>query len=109
MITLVMTGAVGLMGMDASYLPLLWLYSVCAMAVSGTGALTLLAAFGTPAGGHFVLCRDGGADGRCHHPLKVLPVCYRLPAEFEPRRHITGGIRSILYSAQGPGTRPGLG
>ncbi|MCT9081637.1 DUF3533 domain-containing protein, partial [Streptomyces fulvoviolaceus] len=46
--TLVMVGAVGIMGMDASHLPLLWLYSVCAIAVSGIGALTLLAAFGTP-------------------------------------------------------------
>jgi hypothetical protein len=31
--TLVMAGAVGLMGMDASHLPLLWLYLVCAIAV----------------------------------------------------------------------------
>ncbi len=45
---LVMAGAVGLMGVDASYLPPLWLYSVCAIAVSGIGALTLLAVFGTP-------------------------------------------------------------
>ncbi|CAM5388617.1 Integral membrane protein OS=Streptomyces aurantiogriseus OX=66870 GN=GCM10010251_54020 PE=4 SV=1 [Streptomyces aurantiogriseus] len=29
--TLVMVGAVGVMGMDAAHLPLLWPYSVCAM------------------------------------------------------------------------------
>lgn len=46
--TLVMVGAVGVMGMDASHPPLLWLYSVCTITVSGDGALTLLAAFGTP-------------------------------------------------------------
>lgn len=100
--TLVMPGAVGLMGMDASYVPLLWLYlyPVCAIAVSGIGGLTLLALLGTPAGGHIVLCRDGGADGRCHHPLKVLPVCFRF----------TGGIRSILYNgAQWARARPGAG
>jgi hypothetical protein len=28
--TLVMAGAIGIMGMDAARLPLLWLYSVCA-------------------------------------------------------------------------------
>ncbi|NUP24748.1 MAG: DUF3533 domain-containing protein, partial [Streptomyces sp.] len=33
--SLVMVGAVGIMGMDASHLPLLWLFSVCAVAVSG--------------------------------------------------------------------------
>ncbi|MFM9442478.1 hypothetical protein [Streptomyces acidiscabies] len=29
-------------------------------------------------------------------PLMVLPGFYRFPAEFEPLRQITGGIRSIL-------------
>ncbi|MFI5676364.1 hypothetical protein [Streptomyces cellulosae] len=41
--TVVMAGAIDLMGMGAFYLPLLWLYSVCAVAVTGIGALALLA------------------------------------------------------------------
>ena len=102
--TLVMVGAVGIMGMDASHLPLLWLYSVCAIAVSGIGALTLLAVFGTP--GMLVVTLvfiamavpTAGATT----PIEALPGFYRFLAEFEPLRQITGGIRSILYyDAQG--------
>ena len=53
-------------------------------------------------------CRDDGADRRSHHPLKVLPVCYRSLAEFETLRQITGGIRSILHNgAQGTRAWPG--
>jgi YhgE/Pip-like protein len=97
--TLVMVGAVGIMGMDASHLPLLWLYSVCAIAVSGIGALTLLAAFGTP--GMLVVALfyiamavpTAGATT----PIEALPGFYRFLAEFEPLRQITGGVRSILY------------
>ncbi|MFD3613651.1 DUF3533 domain-containing protein [Streptomyces sp. NPDC058676] len=97
--TLVMVGAVGIMGMDASHLPLLWLYSVCAIAVSGIGALTLLAVFGTP--GMLVVTLvfiamavpTAGATT----PIEALPGFYRFLAEFEPLRQITGGIRSILY------------
>ncbi|MFJ8002658.1 SNG1 family protein [Streptomyces sp. NPDC096310] len=102
--TLVMVGAVGIMGMDASHLPLLWLYSVCAIAVTGIGALALLAVFGTP--GMLVVTLvfiamavpTAGATT----PLEALPGFYRFLAEFEPLRQITGGIRSILYyDAQG--------
>ncbi|MFI9169246.1 YhgE/Pip family protein [Streptomyces lincolnensis] len=102
--TLVLAGAVGLMGMDASHLPLLWLYSVCAIAVSGIGALTLLAVFGTP--GMLVVTLvfiamavpTAGATT----PVEALPGFYRFLAEFEPLRQLTGGLRSILYyDAQG--------
>ncbi len=97
--TLVMVGAVGLMGMDAAHLPLLWLYSVCAIAVAGIGALTLLAVFGTP--GMLVVTLvfiamavpTAGATT----PIEALPGFYRFLAEFEPLRQITGGLRSILY------------
>ncbi|MEQ4725208.1 DUF3533 domain-containing protein [Nonomuraea sp. B19D2] len=96
---LVMVGAVGVMGMDASHLPLLWLSSVYAIAVCGIGALALLAVFRHTrhAGGHVGLYRDGGADGRCHHPIEALPGFYRFLVEFELLRQITGGVRSILY------------
>ncbi|WP_328785299.1 SNG1 family protein [Streptomyces canus] len=97
--TLVMAGAVGLMGMDASHLPLLWLYSVCAIAVTGIGALTLLAVFGTPGMLVVALVFIGMAvpTANATTPLQALPGFYRFLAEFEPLRQITGGIRSILY------------
>ncbi|MGY0063599.1 DUF3533 domain-containing protein [Streptomyces sp. LZ34] len=97
--TLVMVGAVGIMGMDASHLPLLWLYSVCAIAVSGIGALTLLAVFGTPGMLVVTLVFIGMAvpTAGATTPIAALPGFYRFLAEFEPLRQITGGLRSILY------------
>ncbi|MDX3230193.1 SNG1 family protein [Streptomyces sp. ME19-01-6] len=102
--TLVMVGAVGIMGMDAPHLPLLWLYSVGAIAVSGIGALTLLAVFGTPGMLVVTLVFIGMAvpTSGATTPIEALPGFYRFLAEFEPLRQITGGIRSILYyDAQG--------
>lgn len=102
--TLVMAGAVGIMGMDASHLPLLWLYSVCAIAVAGIGALALLAVFGTPGMLVVTLVFIGMAvpTAGATTPIEALPGFYRFLAEFEPLRQITGGIRSILYyDAQG--------
>lgn len=102
--TLVMVGTIGFMGMDASHLPLLWLYSVAAIAVSGIGALALLAVFGTP--GMLVVTLvfiamavpTAGATT----PIESLPGFYRVLAEFEPLRQIVAGVRSILYyDAQG--------
>ncbi|MFI7500701.1 SNG1 family protein [Streptomyces sp. NPDC049687] len=102
--TLVMVGAVGIMGMDAAHLSLLWLYSVCAVAVTGIGALTLLAVFGTPGMLVVTLVFIGMAvpTAGATTPIEALPGFYRVLAEFEPLRQITGGIRSILYyDAQG--------
>ncbi|MET7453599.1 SNG1 family protein [Streptomyces sp. NPDC005574] len=102
--TLVMVGAVGIMGMDASHLPLLWLFSVCAVAVSGIGALTLLAVFGTPGMLVATLVFIGMAvpTANATTPIQALPGFYRFLAEFEPLRQIAGGVRAILYyDAQG--------
>jgi YhgE/Pip-like protein len=102
--TLVMAGAVGIMGMDAAHLPLLWLYSVCAIAVTGIGALTLLAVFGTPGMLVVTLVFIGMAvpTAGATTPIEALPGFYRFLAEFEPLRQLTGGLRSILYyDAQG--------
>ncbi|MDX2545361.1 SNG1 family protein [Streptomyces sp. WI04-05B] len=97
--SLVMVGAVGLMGMHAAHLPLLWLYSVCSVAVAGIGALSLLAVFGTPGMLVVTLVFIGMAvpTANATTPLQALPGFYRFLAEFEPLRQITGGIRSILY------------
>ncbi|MET7841930.1 SNG1 family protein [Streptomyces sp. NPDC005356] len=97
--TLVMAGAVGIMGMDASHLPLLWLFSVAAIAVAGIGALTLLAVFGTPGMLLVTLVFIGMAvpTAGATTPIEALPGFYRFLAEFEPLRQITGGLRAILY------------
>ncbi|MFI7132236.1 DUF3533 domain-containing protein [Nonomuraea sp. NPDC050153] len=102
--TMVMVGAVGIMGMDASHLPLLWLYSVYAIAVCGIGALALLAVFGTPGMLVVTLVYIAMAvpTAGATTPIEALPDFYRFLAEFEPLRQITGGVRSILYyDAQG--------
>ncbi|MFJ5712700.1 DUF3533 domain-containing protein [Streptomyces sp. NPDC093105] len=97
--TLVTVGAVGIMGMDAPHLPLLWLCSAAAIAVSGIGALTLLAVFGTP--GMLVLTPifigTAVPMARAITPIEALPGFYRFLAEFEPLWQITDGLRSILY------------
>lgn len=97
--TLVMAGAVGIMGMDAAHLPLLWLYSVCAIAVTGIGALALLAVFGTPGMLVVTLVFIGMAvpTAGATTPIEALPGFYRFLAEFEPLRQIVGGVRSLLY------------
>jgi YhgE/Pip-like protein len=102
--SLVLTGAVGIMGMDASHPPLLWLYSVAAIAVCGIGALALLAVFGTPGMLLVTLVFIAMAvpTAGATTPIQALPGLYRFLAEFEPLRQITDGIRSILYyDAQG--------
>ncbi|MFJ8463974.1 DUF3533 domain-containing protein [Streptomyces swartbergensis] len=97
--TLVMAGAIGIMGMDAAHLPLLWLYPVCAIAVCGIGALALLAVFGTPGTLVVTLVFIAMAvpTAGATTPIEALPGFYRFLAEFEPLRQITGGLRSILY------------
>jgi len=72
--------------------------------VTGTGALALLAVFGTPgmlaAALVFVVMAVPTAGATT--PLQALPDVYRFLAEFEPLRQVTGGIRAILYyDAQG--------
>ncbi|MFD3497092.1 DUF3533 domain-containing protein [Streptomyces sp. NPDC058678] len=101
--SLVLAGAVG-MGMDVSHVPLLWLYSVCAIAVAGIGGLALLAVFGTPGMLLVALIFVAMAvpTAGATMPIEALPGFFRFLAEFEPLRQITDGVRSILYyDAQG--------
>jgi YhgE/Pip-like protein len=102
--TLVLAGAVAVMGMDASHLPLLWLFSVCTIAATGAGALALLAVFGTPGmlAAAVVFVAMAVPTAGATTPLQALPDVYRFLAEFEPLRQVNGAIRAILYyDAQG--------
>ncbi|WP_404868317.1 YhgE/Pip domain-containing protein [Kitasatospora griseola] len=96
---LAMAAAVGVIGIDASHLPMLWLFGTCATAAMGITALALLAAFGTPGPIVSMLILIGlavpSAGGTV--PLQALPSFYRFLAEFEPFRQVVDGVRAILY------------
>lgn len=97
--SLVEAMTVGVLGMDASHLTLLWLYSVSTVAVVGIGGLALLAIFGTPGMLLLTLIFVAMAvpTSGATVPLQALPDFFRTLAAFEPLRQITGGMRSILY------------
>ncbi|MEV0438797.1 YhgE/Pip family protein [Streptomyces spectabilis] len=102
--SLVEFATVGVLGMDASHLGLLWLYSVATIAVVGLSALALLAVFGTPGMllSTIVFVAMAVPSSGATVPLEALPGFFRALAEFEPLRQLTGGLRSLLYfGAQG--------
>ncbi|MEU8546143.1 YhgE/Pip domain-containing protein [Streptomyces roseoverticillatus] len=102
--SLVELATVGILGMDASHLGLLWLYSVGTIAAVGVSALALLAVFGTPGMliSTVVFVAMAVPSSGATVPLEALPGFFRTLSEFEPLRQITGGMRSILYyDAQG--------
>ncbi|MFF0425705.1 YhgE/Pip domain-containing protein [Streptomyces sp. NPDC004520] len=96
---LAMAAAVGVIGIDASNLPMLWLFGTCATAAMGITALALLAVFGTPGPIVSMLVLIGLAvpSAGATIPIQALPDFYRFLAEFEPFRQVVDGVRSILY------------
>ncbi|MFF4738387.1 YhgE/Pip domain-containing protein [Streptomyces sp. NPDC001262] len=97
--SLVELATVGILGMDASHLGLLWVYSVATVAAVGIGALALLRAFGTPGMlfSTIIFVAMAVPSSGSTVPLQALPGFFRVLSEFEPLRQITGGLRSILY------------
>lgn len=106
---LAMAAAVGVVGIDASHLPQLWIFGTCATAAMGLTALALLAVFGTPGPIVSMLVLIGLAvpSAGATIPLQALPDFYRFLAVFEPFRQVVDGIRAILYF--GARTDAGLG
>lgn len=97
--TLVMAAAVGVLDMDAAHLGRLWAFSFCATAAVGLGTQALLTAFGglgQPLAMLFFVALALPSSGATV-PLEALPSFYRIIAEFEPMRQLTGGVRSLLY------------
>ena len=91
--------AVGILGMDAPSVGLLWLFISFAAIAIAAGTLALFATFGTL--GQLVamllyvylaLASSGGTI-----PLEALPGPLRFVANFEPLRQVLDGVRSILY------------
>ncbi|MDH6576920.1 DUF3533 domain-containing protein [Kitasatospora sp. MAP5-34] len=97
--TLIMIATVVVLGMDASHLPLLWVFSFCATAIVGIGVQALLAAFGGIGQliSMFVFIALALPSSGATVPLEALPGFYRVLSEFEPMRQLTGGVRAILY------------
>ncbi len=96
---LVLLVAVGLLGMTAPDVGLLWLFMWLAAVSVSAGTLALLAALGTQ--GQlvalllFVYLGLASAGGTI--PIQALPDPLRLISEIEPLRQILAGTRSILY------------
>jgi YhgE/Pip-like protein len=103
--TVMLVVAIALLHMDASHIPILWIFTVLAALAVAAGTLALFAALG--ALGQLVamlvfiylaLASSGGTT-----PLQALPPTLRFAANFEPLRQILDGVRAILYfDASGP-------
>lgn len=100
LLTALMLGvAVGLLGMDAPDVGVLWLFTWLAAAAVAAGTLALFAALGTQ--GQlvalllFVYLGLASAGGTV--PLQALPAPLHLLSQIEPLRQILAGTRAILY------------
>ncbi|ARF59214.1 DUF3533 domain-containing protein [Streptomyces gilvosporeus] len=97
--TLLMVATVGVLGMDAAHLPLLWIYSYCATLAVSLGAGAIYAA----AGGvgqlvaMLVFIVMGIPSSGATIPLEATSGFYRFLSLFEPMHHLADGVRAILY------------
>ncbi|MGW6689991.1 YhgE/Pip domain-containing protein [Streptomyces sp. NPDC054961] len=97
--SLVLLACVGILGMDASHLPLLWIYSYCAALAVGLGVQAINAAFGGLGQlvSMFVFIVLGLPSSGATIPLQAVPGFYRFLSHFEPMRQLSDGVRAILY------------
>ncbi|QUW78105.1 DUF3533 domain-containing protein [Streptomyces mirabilis] len=97
--TLVVIATVGILGMDASHLPLLWVYSYCASLAVGLGVQAINAAFGGIGQlvSMFVFIVLGLPSSGSTVPLEAVPAFYRFLSIFEPMRQLSVGVRAILF------------
>ncbi|MER6115753.1 DUF3533 domain-containing protein [Streptomyces sp. NPDC001743] len=98
-VSLVMLACVGILGMDATHLPLLWIYSYCAVLAVGLGVQAINAAFGGIGQlvSMFVFIVLGLPSSGATVPLQAVPGFYRFLSHFEPMRQLSDGVRAILY------------
>ncbi|WP_405787005.1 SNG1 family protein [Streptomyces sp. NBC_00029] len=97
--SLVMLACVAVLGMDATHLPLLWVYSYCAALAVGLGVQAINAAFGGIGQlvSMFVFIVLGLPSSGATVPLQAVPGFYRFLSHFEPMRQLSDGVRAILY------------
>jgi YhgE/Pip-like protein len=97
--TLVMVATIAILGMDATHLPLLWVYSYCASLAVGLGVQAINAAFGGIGQlvSMFVFIVLGLPSSGATIPLQAVPGFYRFLSIFEPMRQLSDGVRAILF------------
>jgi len=98
-VSLVMLATVAVLGMDATHLPLLWIYSYCASLAVGLGVQAINAAFGGIGQlvSMFVFIVLGLPSSGATVPLQAVPGFYRFLSVFEPMRQLSDGVRAILF------------
>lgn len=97
--SMVMVACVAVLGMDASHLPLLWIFSYCACLAVGLGVQAINAAFASIGQlvSMFVFIALALPSSGATIPLEATPAFYRFLGAFEPMRQLSAGARSILY------------
>ena len=97
--SLVLFSCVTLLGMDATHIPLLWVYSYCASLAVGLGVQAINAAFGGIGQlvSMFVFIVLGLPSSGATVPLQAVPSFYEFLSNFEPMRQLSDGVRAILY------------
>ncbi|MCX5071837.1 SNG1 family protein [Streptomyces sp. NBC_00513] len=97
--SLVLFACVVVLGMDASHVPLLWIFSFCAALAVGLGVQAINAAFGGIGQlvSMFVFIVLGLPSSGATVPLQAVPGFYRFLSHFEPMRQLSDGVRAILY------------
>ncbi|MER6097519.1 DUF3533 domain-containing protein [Streptomyces sp. NPDC001728] len=97
--TLVMVATIVILGMDASHLPMLWLFSYCATTAVGLGVQAINAAFGGIGQlvSMFVFIALALPSSGATVPLEATPGFFRFLSIFEPMHQLSAGVRSILY------------
>lgn len=97
--TLLMVASIALLGMDASHLPMLWLFSYCATVAVGLGVQAINAAFGGIGQlvSMFVFIALALPSSGATIPLEATPAFYRFLGIFEPMHQLSAGVRAILY------------
>ncbi|MFG2309761.1 YhgE/Pip domain-containing protein [Streptomyces sp. NPDC048566] len=98
-VSLIMLATVAVLGMDATHLPLLWIYSYCASLAVGLGVQAINAAFGGIGQlvSMFVFIVLGLPSSGATVPLQAVPGFYRFLSVFEPMRQLSDGVRAILF------------
>ncbi|WP_406452910.1 SNG1 family protein [Streptomyces sp. NBC_01622] len=98
-VSLIMLACVSILGMDATHIPLLWIYSYCAALAVGLGVQAINAAFGGIGQlvSMFVFIVLGLPSSGATVPLQAVPGFYRFLSHFEPMRQLSDGVRAILY------------
>ncbi|WP_327187004.1 YhgE/Pip domain-containing protein [Streptomyces sp. NBC_01334] len=98
-VSLVLLACVSALGMDATHIPLLWVYSYCAALAVGLGVQAINAAFGGIGQlvSMFVFIVLGLPSSGATVPLEAVPEFYRFLSHFEPMRQLSDGVRAILY------------